>query len=380
MWDAATAADPAFARPAESFKRMSSRFAGTCATCGRRMPRGTEIVYVRAHKEAHHEGCYFPRDDDEPRGPSTAPDVDLNAAVGALELEKAPPGGWTDADRVPRATVTPAPELAPARDRAGEALEKVLELFRSDELPAAIASTVIARQESDAPSAQWSIGNQILMILAGTADARGFRQWQEVGRKVVKGSRAFYILAPITRKRKEEADDGTELERVFVSGFRAVPVFRYEDTEGVELERVDYTPATFPPLWDVAQRFGLEVRYAPFVGKFRGYYTPSDHDGKERIALFSTDERVFFHELAHAAHKRVNGALKSGQVASQEIVAETVAATLCQLYGFDGYTAHSVSYVSSYANGENAGRAAVKVLADVQKVLTLILGESGEES
>jgi len=33
-----------------------------------------------------------------------------------------------------------------------------------------------------------------------TEDARGFRQWQKVGRRVKKGAKAFYILAPIRKK------------------------------------------------------------------------------------------------------------------------------------------------------------------------------------
>jgi len=33
-----------------------------------------------------------------------------------------------------------------------------------------------------------------------TADARVFKQWQKAGRRVKKGAKAFYILAPVKRK------------------------------------------------------------------------------------------------------------------------------------------------------------------------------------
>jgi hypothetical protein len=37
------------------------------------------------------------------------------------------------------------------------------------------------------------------MLLAGTSDARGFGQWDEAGRWVVKGTKAFHILGPIVK-------------------------------------------------------------------------------------------------------------------------------------------------------------------------------------
>jgi antirestriction protein ArdC len=274
------------------------------------------------------------------------------------------------------------PERKPERqgpskrhEAAEAALAAVLELFESGELAERIAETVIARAEGESPAANWSLGNQLLMLLAGTTDARGYRQWQEVGRHVRKGARAFYILAPIKRKIRERDDEtGEEGERVIVAGFTGVPVFRYEDTEGLSIEPTDYRPATVPPLYDVAAALGVDVSYAPCPGRFRGYYSP----GEDRIVLCSHDVRTFFHELAHAAHYRARPELAptGGQDPFKEVVAETVAATLCQLYGFAGYLGHSADYIEHYG-GENPGRAAMKVLADVQAVLALILEEAG---
>jgi hypothetical protein len=63
---------------------------------------------------------------------------------------------------------------APRRQETAEkALADVLALFESDRLPATIAETLIHRAEGDSPSAAWSLGNQLLMLLAGTTDARG---------------------------------------------------------------------------------------------------------------------------------------------------------------------------------------------------------------
>jgi hypothetical protein len=207
------------------------------------------------------------------------------------------------------------------------------------------------------------------MLMAGTDDARGYKQWQAAGRQVVKGARSFAILAPRTVKRTELVD-GAEVERVVTVGFLGVPVFRVEDTEGAPLETPDYAPAELPPLFEVAERLGVTVRWLPFADRYYGYYTPGRHE----IILCSTDAATFWHELAHAAHEKVKGSLRGGQDRRQEVVAETVAAVLARMYDFElGELAWSRRYVEGYATGRDAGRAVLSVLAEVEAVLDLIL-------
>src|SRR4051812_46103758 len=93
------------------------------------------------------------------------------------------------------------PDSGPSKSEqdAAAALAAVVELFESDDLPQRIAETVIARKTTDCPMAGWSVGNQLLCLLNGTTDARGYRQWMAVDRHVVKGARAFSILAPKKR-------------------------------------------------------------------------------------------------------------------------------------------------------------------------------------
>ena len=86
---------------------------------------------------------------------------------------------------------------------------------------------------------------------------------------------------------------------------------------------------------------------------------------------------MFFHELAHAAHARVE-TLTGGQDSQQEIIAESVAAALLSLYGYEpGHVTWSRDYIRSYASGKDAGAAALKVLADVDKVLRVIFHSEG---
>lgn len=234
------------------------------------------------------------------------------------------------------------------------------------------------RKAGDGPSAYWSLGNQLICLLHGTSDARGFGQWKEVGRHVSKGAKAFYILAPIVRKIRETDDAGVESERPIVSGFKGVPVFAFEDTEGDPLEYTSYDPPALPPLYDVAQRLGLSVEYRPFVRDFYGFYSPT----RAAIVLCTHEEETFFHELAHAAHREVlrgrGEDLRAGQDARQEIVAELVAAVLGRLFG-KHYEANAADYIRHYSGDGNVAKAAMRVLGDVQAVLAVILdGAEGD--
>lgn len=273
-------------------------------------------------------------------------------------------------------------------EKAQEALNRLLEMFRSGNLPQAVARTVIADKNGRAakPSDKWSLCNRLLMLASGTEDARGFNQWQEVGRKVKKGAKAIYILAPLTKKklvRRTETDPETgeiqviEEERTVITGFKGIPVFRVEDTEGDLLPEADYDPPEPPPLFDVARKFVGSVQYRPFVGRYYGYFNPA----RREIVLNTHDAHTFFHELAHAVHHQVKpGGLKGGQYADQEIVAEVVAAALCEMYGFKGYIWHGWQYVKAYAgqDDQRALKAVMGVLSDVEKVLEIILAADEE--
>jgi antirestriction protein ArdC len=257
-----------------------------------------------------------------------------------------------------------------SRERADAALAELVSMFESGDLPARIAQTRLVKAAADRPMSAWSIGNQLLCLAHGTDDARGFRQWEQAGRHVRKGARAFAILGPCTVKVTETDESAAEVERVRVVGFKAIPVFRLEDTEGQPVAYPDYTPEVLPPLLEVAERLRVPVRWQPAGDGYRGAYSITTRS----ITLATHDVDTFFHELAHAAHATVEP-LTGGQNPRQEIVAETVAAVLCRLYGHDGYLAESADYVTHYAQpGENPGRAVMRFLHEVERVLDVILG------
>ena len=80
-----------------------------------------------------------------------------------------------------------------------QALENIVQRFKEGDIPEAIAYSMFPIPNT--PASRWSLLNRTLMFISGTNDARGFRQWKEVGRYVKKGSQSFTILAPRFIKR-----------------------------------------------------------------------------------------------------------------------------------------------------------------------------------
>ncbi len=122
-----------------------------------------------------------------------------------------------------------------------EAVETLLKIFQEDNLEK--VARAVFRGDS-VPADKWSFLNRVLMYLNDTEDARGFRQWKQAGRYVKKGSKAFYIIGPVTKKITEEKNpesgDIVREEKTVLAGFKAIPVFRFEDTEGVPVIREDF--------------------------------------------------------------------------------------------------------------------------------------------
>ncbi len=193
-----------------------------------------------------------------------------------------------------------------------------------------------------------------------------------------KGAKAFYILAPrLIKKEKPKELTAEEQKEYFCAGFFPVPVFSVESTDG---EALSYEKLELPefPLMEKAREWGIELKGVAFQGKYYGYYSPTMY---EKIRLASPHEKVFFHELSHAAHSRIIGHLKNGQDPQQEIVAELSAQVLAQLVGtqIDSTMGNSYEYIKNYAEKmkKNVGLACVSLISDVEKVLKLIL--SAEE-
>lgn len=252
-------------------------------------------------------------------------------------------------------------------DKARAVLHELVELFQEPEkLIGGMAETLI--RAGDRPVDTWSWGNRLLVWLHGTSDARTFLQWKGAGRSITKGARAFFILAPCTYTVTETDAEGHDVKRERLTGFRAVPVFRLEDTEGRPVR--SYEPPALPPLREVASAWGITVDYQPIPGGsygIRGSYSPT----RKRITLFTEDEATFFHELVHAADDRI-APLQGGQDPDQEAVAELGAAVLARAYG-SRIDRDAWAYIRAY-HDDPAG-AVRRLLPRVERCLSTILGD-----
>lgn len=255
-----------------------------------------------------------------------------------------------------------------------EAVNNLINMFKNEDFPQKLALTIIKRVDEGIPSDKWSITNKLIMLLLGnTTDARGYKQWQETGRHIKKGEKAFYILAPNTKKIKNEKDE----DEYIITGFRPIPVFRYESTEGKEIPHHDYKPQELPPFLDVAEKMGIKVKWKPIHKNAYGYYRPWD----KSITLCSQDYIVYFHELAHAVHDTIEP-LKNVDTNKAEIVAELSAAVLTEMLGISGYEQQAYEYIRTYTKGKkdkNVIISITNVLNTVQKVVEKITSISEKE-
>lgn len=246
--------------------------------------------------------------------------------------------------------------------KAQASINKVIVQFKTGDL-SPISKVARIRLDVSAPARNWSLSNKIIAFMqAEELDCRGFVQWQKLGRLVKKGSKAVYIFRPLTITKKNEDE---EKETVCI-GFSTVPVFPASSTQG-ETPLPGYSPIELPPLADIAQKLGIYVNYVPVTPDKLG---DCKIDGSS-IRLGSHDTRVFFHELTHAIHSRIEGGLKGGQQVEQETIAEFTTAVLMDLYGLGDHSGNAWKYISHYA--EEPILAITKALGTVEKVLQVII-------
>src|SRR3989304_6398597 len=165
--------------------------------------------------------------------------------------------------------------LPDTNPRIKEAMDTLLKMVDEENLEK-VARAVFRSEGSSIPSDKWSFLNRILMYLNHTEDARGFRQWQQVGRYVKKGSKAFYIIAPVTRKitadKNLESGEMVREERTVLAGFKGIPVFRIEDTDGAPMIREEYQVNIPWEFESIIQELGLKVQPVRFCGAVYGSF------------------------------------------------------------------------------------------------------------
>ena len=265
-------------------------------------------------------------------------------------------------------------------DKMKNALDRVIEMFDKGEVAKAVA--IVSHPKFNIPSAKWSLSNKILAYFVnGASDPRSFKAWEREGR-APKKAHHFYIFKPYTKSywKTITDEDGNEkkIRKSVVIGFNAHPVWDVSDTEGKEL---DYQKLELPdfPLMEKSREWGIDVSAVGGNDCWHGAYVQrfkADGSVEEAIKMATSEEKVFFHELAHAAHKRVHENFNEEMHHIKEIVAELSAAVLSELVGVTMPNhGDSLKYIKRHAESQDksVGMACIDVIADVEKVLKLIL-------
>lgn len=228
---------------------------------------------------------------------------------------------------------------------------------------------------------RWSANNRILaavqLLQRGESldnlHLMGFRQWEKLNRKVSKGAKAVWILAPITRKVVDEDEDGSQRERSRVVGFKGVPVFNVSDTHGEELASApvrsapgEATPGTVEGLRDRVAQAGYtyeEVEIPgcrPATGEGTlGYTDPRS----KRIVVDSRlspaqKASTIAHELGHVHCGHVDGDYSEYQRhrGQMETEAEMTAYLVNRHRGMsrEQVEAFSPGYIAGWSRGDPA--------------------------
>jgi hypothetical protein len=209
---------------------------------------------------------------------------------------------------------------------------------------------------------QYSLSNTLLAMIQypSATMLASYRKWEEKGRQVVKGSKAIYVFAPMTRKvAKTDKETGEESTGRQVTGFKLVPVFDVSQTEG---EPLPESPVTYVPVEGDApegviealtakiEAAGYRIVYRELDGATQGRTTYSGqlveidptYSGAEQV-------RTLAHELAHIAlgheHRR-----ESAQ-SDREVEAESVAYVLARHYGIPTEDS-AFAYIANWASGD----------------------------
>ena len=228
----------------------------------------------------------------------------------------------------------------------------------------------------DIPCRHWSFLNQFIAFASRTADARGIKQWNTIGRKVKKGARSFGILVPIFyQKKNEDGYEEGQVENVEtgdtgkqekeLTSFKLMPVFRVEDTEGAPLDyegKLKSLDMKHLPLIEVAEKLGVSVQAGLTFNGVAGSYRPST----KVITMGTSAPSVFLHELSHAVDFALPN--RKNDYAFGEVVAELSAAFLGSLYGIQINISNTKAYIESWAG---KGHVAFKLMDAMNRVLEI---------
>lgn len=270
--------------------------------------------------------------------------------------------------------------------KADQTAKAIVKAFENGDVPAALSQLYI-EDAAEKHSSKYSILNRFIVAIHGYTDAMGMKQWNKIGRKVKKGEKAIYILAPVIRKIKGETtlnEKGEPVRKEICIGFKGVQVFGLEQTEGKPIKQGEEVAKFINelPLREVAEKWGLKINvYNGNENNALGMYTFGTG-----IAVGTKNLSTWAHELAHAADDKLGNLKKSRNAedrALAEVVAEFAGAVLLKCIGKDHEAdlGGAWEYIKTWSNRTECEPidACRKVFKRVVDAVDLILEEAGEK-
>ena len=198
----------------------------------------------------------------------------------------------------------------------------------------------------------YSFLNVLLILKACPSASRvaGYKTWQSFGRQVKQGEKGIMILAPMFRKRAEQADNSDKSgEFLRVAGFRAVYVWDQQQTVGRDLPEIGCVtgdPSFYlERLEEFARTVGLALTYSDSIAPARGMA----EKGKITLLPGQTPAETFstlVHELAHSDMHFGERRTETNKLI-RETEAESVAYVVSSAIGLDPGTG-SRDYIGLY--------------------------------
>ena len=219
--------------------------------------------------------------------------------------------------------------------------------------------------------------NNTMLIAMQRPDATlvtSYKNWQSMGRQVMKGEKGITIIAPAPYKKMKEKEvldenqrpimgtDGkpkTEKVEVTVPHFKAVTVFDIAQTSGEPIQTLAPELLTaavqdFDSFMQAIQKISpVPIRFDEIDGNANGYYHNADKEIVIKKGLSESQTlKTAIHETAHAKlhDKEIMESLGvEKDRLTKEVEAESVAYCVCSSFGLDT-SDYSFPYIAGWSS------------------------------
>jgi len=219
--------------------------------------------------------------------------------------------------------------------------------------------------------------NNTMLIAMQRPDATlvtSYKNWQSMGRQVMKGEKGITIIAPAPYKKMKEKEvldenqrpimgtDGkpkTEKVEVTVPHFKAVTVFDIAQTSGEPIQTLAPELLTaavqdFDSFMQAIQKISpVPIRFDEIAGNANGYYHNADKEIVIKKGLSESQTlKTAIHETAHAKlhDKEIMESLGvEKDRLTKEVEAESVAYCVCSSFGLDT-SDYSFPYIAGWSS------------------------------